>query len=458
MLPDQVDCIIVGTGLTNAIVAAACSRIGQTVLHIDKNSFYGNHWASFTFEQLLDWFRSNDPDNRCLAAPSTELLTKSRMFCIDLTPRFVFSNGPMVDLLVKSNVSRYHDFKNNIRILSVIDDKIQVMPCSRSDVFNSSLLTNLVAKRRLMRFIEGCVKDNIQGDLEKSIKYHLDEIKMSENLQDFVINSIAMVEPNCTIREAAKLVKNFVYATEKYGTSPFLFPLYGCGEYPQSFCRLSAVFGGTYCLNTEIDCIEKKDGKFSVKLADATITGENLLLEHEYLDKYYDLKQTIRASNQHIARAILITKQSILANDENLTSFMRIPSDQKNPYPTYLIELNSSVMVCPQDYNIVYIWTRMPDDTQDAESILTQYISLLYPNNSTPSNIIWKVFFGQPCNSEHSDIENLYISNPPSWDNIDYESAIDEAKKIFDSINPGKEFLPRAPDSGEIITGDDNSE
>ena len=35
-LPKEYDVIIIGTGLTESIVSAALSRIGKTVLHIDR--------------------------------------------------------------------------------------------------------------------------------------------------------------------------------------------------------------------------------------------------------------------------------------------------------------------------------------------------------------------------------------------------------------------------------------
>ena len=38
-LPKEYDVIIVGTGLTESILAAALSRIGKTVLHIDRFYF-----------------------------------------------------------------------------------------------------------------------------------------------------------------------------------------------------------------------------------------------------------------------------------------------------------------------------------------------------------------------------------------------------------------------------------
>lgn len=39
-------------GLTESILAAAASRIGKTVLHIDPNDYYGGSWASFNLENI----------------------------------------------------------------------------------------------------------------------------------------------------------------------------------------------------------------------------------------------------------------------------------------------------------------------------------------------------------------------------------------------------------------------
>lgn len=58
-LPSKFDVIVVGTGLTESIVAAACSRIGKSVLHVDENPYYGSEWASFTFDQLKTWIETN---------------------------------------------------------------------------------------------------------------------------------------------------------------------------------------------------------------------------------------------------------------------------------------------------------------------------------------------------------------------------------------------------------------
>lgn len=45
------------------------------------------------------------------------------------------------------------------------------------------------------------------------------------------------------------------------GKSPYLYPMYGLGELPQGFARLSAIYGGTYMLDKAIDEIVFENGK-----------------------------------------------------------------------------------------------------------------------------------------------------------------------------------------------------
>lgn len=54
-LPTEYDVIVVGTGMTESIVAAAASRVGKKVLHLDSNEYYGGLWASFNFEGFQKW-------------------------------------------------------------------------------------------------------------------------------------------------------------------------------------------------------------------------------------------------------------------------------------------------------------------------------------------------------------------------------------------------------------------
>lgn len=62
-------------------------------------------------------------------------------------------------------------------------------------------------------------------------------------------------------------IKLYSDSLARYGKSPYLYPMYGLGELPQGFARLSAIYGGTYMLDKPIDEIVIKDGKVSIVFA-----------------------------------------------------------------------------------------------------------------------------------------------------------------------------------------------
>lgn len=77
----------------------------------------------------------------------------------------------MVDLLVTSNISRYLEFKAVSRILTLKDNQIIEVPCSRNDIFNCKEV-NVVDKRLLMKFLQNCMEFENQADyLGKKLLY-----------------------------------------------------------------------------------------------------------------------------------------------------------------------------------------------------------------------------------------------------------------------------------------------
>lgn len=53
-------------GMVESIVAAACSRIGKNVLHLDSSDHYGGLWASYNFEGLQKFIKDviTDPQKQ----------------------------------------------------------------------------------------------------------------------------------------------------------------------------------------------------------------------------------------------------------------------------------------------------------------------------------------------------------------------------------------------------------
>ncbi|NXW41912.1 RAE1 geranylgeranyltransferase, partial [Nyctiprogne leucopyga] len=86
----------------------------------------------------------------------SQVVREGRRFNIDLVSKLLYSRGLLIDLLIKSNVSRYAEFKNATRILAFREGKVEQVPCSRADVFNSRQLT-MVEKRMLMKFLTFCL-------------------------------------------------------------------------------------------------------------------------------------------------------------------------------------------------------------------------------------------------------------------------------------------------------------
>src|SRR5690554_4945544 len=44
-------------------------------------------------------------------------------------------------------------------------------------------------------------------------------------------------------------IQLYAYSLERYGRSPYIYPVYGLGGLPEGFSRLCAINGGTFMLN-----------------------------------------------------------------------------------------------------------------------------------------------------------------------------------------------------------------
>lgn len=91
-----------------------------------------------------------------------------------------------------------------------------------------------------------------------------DKFGLDKNTQDFTGHALALYRDDDYLNELATLtitrIKLYSDSLARYGKSPYLYPLYGLGELPQGFARLSAIYGGTYMLDKPIDEILFDEG------------------------------------------------------------------------------------------------------------------------------------------------------------------------------------------------------
>lgn len=615
-LPDEFDIVVIGTGMPESILAAAFARIGQSVLHIDRNGYYSGQWASFSLKAIEEWvkesqapeevyisdvktdgeqvmlhlkdnsyqkhklqFHISDPEpefeetkevvkniadgtqendtnkitkggsdqdpgdnvekekgnsepestdlNQAQTSPenlkdvnetnesnenneesgmqnslddkpqepspnvdnaasdvkdtksttdtpSSPLWTESKLrkewrkFNLDLSPKLLYCGGSMVELLITSDIAKYCEFKTVSRMLTLIDEKLKKVPCSRADVFSSKDVS-MIEKRMMMKFLTFCVdfekhEEDYKEFMEKPYKEYLEHQKLSKNVIHFIQHAISMTNDSTPTPEGLKKTQKFLHSLGRYGNTAFLWPLYGSGEMPQSFCRMCAVFGGVYCLRTPAASLVVNSDNVCTGVVMTTgkqIKCKRLVMENSYApDSYID-----SVSNRLVNRGILVTDRSIMAADDpHQLSLLRIPESSDEEHPTTFLELPAASMMCPTGLYVVHLTKEANNESQSPEESLQSVVTKLFMDSDTDSTsedespqIVWSLYFQQKINvgGQSSSAPNNVILVPGPGPEIDIDHAVTIARKIFEEVMPGEDFLPRPPNPEDIIYVDE---
>lgn len=369
-LPSEFDLVVVGTGLSESIIAAAASRVGKSVLHVDENEYYCGFWASFNLDSFvthLDRCRKDDPlkcrlknvEQRWLQFSEEfpeingwnkeKILNEKRRFNIDLVPKvnketslhdlfyqhlyvsfqLNYCNGKLVELLISSNICRYTEFRAVDKVLTVLNGTLGVVPGSRADIFTNKNVS-IIEKRLLMKFMTQSMDYDKEADGDEKNEFRefpedgkfidlMKQQRLSEKLIHYILYSMCMGNDETTFKEGIERIRNYLSSIGRYGNTPFLFPMYGCGEIPQCFCRLCAVFGGVYCLGRSVNEVKKADSNgeevVTMKFGEQNITTKKLVygLGSNVLDT--------EIPQEYISRAIFITSTPIggssVSNDDD---------------------------------------------------------------------------------------------------------------------------------------------
>lgn len=99
--------------------------------------------------------------------------------------------------------------------------------------------------------ITGILKDMIMSTLYFTIIFSY-SICLSGSTDTVLTNSNEAPFTQLTTEEGIKRVEEFITSLNIYGSTPFLYPVYGGGDILQSFCRINNVYGGITMLQTEV--------------------------------------------------------------------------------------------------------------------------------------------------------------------------------------------------------------
>lgn len=124
--------------------------------------------------------------------------------------------------------------------------------------------------------------------------------------------------------ETINRIKLYSESLARYGKSPYLYPLYGLGELPQGFARLSAIYGGTYMLNKPVDDIIMENGKVvGVKSEGEVARCKQLICDPSYIP------DRVRKAGQVIRIICILSHPIKNTNDANSCQII-IPQNQVN--------------------------------------------------------------------------------------------------------------------------------
>lgn len=371
----EYDVVVLGTGLTECVLSGVMSVKGKKVLHIDRNDHYGGESASLNIEALFkrhgNYTKGEEPWKK---------YGRVNDWNVDLVPKLLMSNGELTNILVSTDVTRYLEFKqiagSYVQQGSGARATVAKVPSDAGEALRSPLM-GLFEKRRAKKFLEwvGAFKEDDSStygglDLNRcTMKEVYDKFGLEATTRDFIGHSMALYQTDEYINQkgAAKetVIRIRLYANSmaRYGKSPYIYPLYGLGELPQGFARLSAIYGGTYMLNTNIDEIEYEGGKVSgikATMRERSEDSEGMKFSTKTKKiiadpSYFPGKVQVVA---HLLKAICILTHPVANTDNSDSAQLIIPQSQVGRRnDIYIAIVSSAHNVCPKGYYIAIVST-----------------------------------------------------------------------------------------------------
>lgn len=440
----EYDTIVLGTGLKECILSGLLSANGKTVLHMDRNNYYGGESASLSLEQLYQKFK---PDQKI-----PEDLGRSRDYNVDLCPKFIMACGDLVKVLLHTKVTRYLEFRSVAGSFVYKESKIHKVPSTAGEAMATSLM-GMFQKRYFRNYLNWVnaydVNDQKTWDgLDARAATNAQVFKkfgLDDNGINFIGHAMALYSDDAYLEkpslECLERVKLYAYSVTRYGNSPYIYPVYGLGGLPEGFSRLCAIHGGVYMLNKPIEeILYHEDGKVKgVRSQGEVAYCRKLLADPSY---FLDTNK-IRKTGQ-VARCICILNHPIDNTDNADSCQIIIPAAQlenrKSDIYVSVVSFHHSVAAKNKWIAVI----QLNVETANAKTEFTPALALL---GKRDVDFFWVSDTYEPTGDGSAD--NIFITE--TYDaSSHFESATVEVIKLFEKIAEKKLDLSIAPDLEEV--------
>jgi len=322
----EYDVIVLGTGLKECVISGLLSKQGKKVLHIDRNGYYGGDGASVNLTNLYEKFQAGE-------APTN--IGANRDYNIDLIPKFIMACGNLTKMLLHTKVTRYLDFKSVSGSYVQQGEKILKVPATPEEALRSPLM-NLFEKRRFRKFL--VFVDQYQPNdaathqgrdlTTMTMRQLYTEFGLVPTTHEFISHAMCLeLDESHMDQPAAEPVKNlqvYCYSLSRYGTSPYIYPVYGLGGIPEGFSRICAIHGGTFMLNQDVDEILMDDaGKaYGIKTGNQMAKAPLVVGDPSYFPR-----EKVRQTGQ-VVRCICLLNHPLPSTNNSDSAQIIIPGPQ----------------------------------------------------------------------------------------------------------------------------------
>jgi len=507
-LNEEYDVVVVGTGLTECILSGVFGSEGKKVLNIDANSYYGGEsaslnmfdmWKKFRWteeqrrkeeerkkeiERLENEERESEEKRRAAAkaagddnykpapkAPRPEQVGPNppevfgkdarawNQWHISLTPKFLMADGELTRILHQTGVTQYIDLLSVHGSFVVKKGVPSRVPSTRGQAVTSPLVSAM-QKYYMQNFLQfiASYKEDDPSTHKKGLNLDQNTMKEAYDIfgldawtSEFIGHAMALYAEdsylNKPAREPIERIILYVKSMARFGNSPYIFPLYGLGELPERFSFLSAVYGGTYALNTPLkEILYGDDGKVSgvrfphpITKADTVVKTKKVIADPTY---FLGEENRIRKVGQ-LVRAICVLQHPVEGTDGAESAQIIIPASQMGRKNDIYISVLSSVFnVCPKGFYLASVSTMIenPDGGNPHAELEPGFERLGLASGrlgEREEKFIQVVDLYEPV--EDGTRDNVFISR--SYDaTTHFETCTDDVKDIYKRVE-GKDLV-----------------
>jgi len=446
----------------------------------------------------LSWYLS---PSLCSLGPQHGSLTLPLLFLQ------VYCRGPLVELLISSDVGRYLEYKALERVYTEeADGTFLKVPFSKEDVFLSSSVS-VVDKRRLMKFLTFCLEheahpEQYQDQQDLPFSQYLAQKQITGYLSSVIRFAIALDQRgDVSTLSGLRQVKEHLLSLRRYGNTAFLWPMYGISETSQAFCRLTAIFGGIYmlrCHPRKFLLAQELDAP-APRISHVAVSEEQAVESRFVVCNLDHLPST--AYPTQFSRATLIVDRPV--HRDTLVDLTVIPPGRfGNPHPVYVVHTDARAGSSPEDRSVIYLSTVSSASTgatarADLQAVVDGLFATAKPSDitSAPGNsdqptapiptstaegsetspgsasaiespvtdpaanetakpiLFYALFYNQRSRvlDWNATPENLFVI-PDAAGSIVSEDSVRVAREAFLRMFPGEEFLPATPRPEEALS------